>query len=331
MKTFPSRTFSRPGHRSAAVFTVLLAAAFTSSCRKEETGRIPGYVEGEFVYVAAPLSGQLEKLSVERGRTVKPGDDLFTLEHQSEQAARDGAARRVEQAQATLMDLTKGSRPSEIESLEAGLARVRAAQDFSSREVTRQEKLNATRAGSLDDLERARSEDQQNHAQAAQMEADLVTAKLGGRADRIAAAEADVRSQHAALDQADWSLRQKNQTAPAAGLIFDTLYRQGEWVAAGRPVVALLPPANVKVRVWVPQAQLSSLKPGGTAQVWIDGAPVAEKGRISFISPQAEYAPPVIYSQEIRQKFTYMVELRLEEAAAVRLHPGQPVDVRFDP
>jgi HlyD family secretion protein len=330
MKTSANSPFHQALSRAAA-FAAMLAAGFTASCRKEETGRLPGYVEGEFVYVAAPLAGQLEKLSVERGRTVKPGDELFTLEHAAEHAARDGAARRVEQSQATLTDLTKGSRPSEIESLEASLTRVKAAMDFSAREVARQEKLAASRAGSVDDLERARSDDQQNRAQAAQIEADLVTAKLGSRADRITAAEADVKSQQAALDQADWSLRQKTQAAPAAGLIFDTLYRQGEWVAAGRPVVALLPPANVKVRVWVPQAQLSALHAGGTAQVWVDGVPAAAKARISFISPQAEYAPPVIYSQEIREKFTFLVELRFDDATATTLHPGQPVDVKFDP
>jgi HlyD family secretion protein len=163
------------------------------------------------------------------------------------------------------------------------------------------------------------------------LEADLKTAQLGLRSDQIAAAEAEMHAREAALARAEWDLAQKKQSAPKAGLISDTLYREGEWVAAGRPVVALLPPQNIKVRAFVPEPDLGALHVGQPAQVFVDGVPDPLTGKVSFISPQSEFTPPVIYSRESRSKLVFMIELVFEPSVAEKLHPGQPVDVRINP
>ena len=131
------------------------------------------------------------------------------------------------------------------------------------------------------------------------------------------------------LDQTDWSFDQKKQAAPESGLVYDTLFRQGEWVAAGKPVVVLLPPQNIKVRVFIPETRVGAIHYGETAQVKVDGVKEPFVGRVSYISPKAEYTPPVIYSRETRAKLVFMVELIFETRAAADLHPGQPVDVDF--
>jgi HlyD family secretion protein len=159
----------------------------------------------------------------------------------------------------------------------------------------------------------------------------LETAQLGSRSDQIAAAEANVRALEAALAKAEWDLSQKRQDAPQSGLIFDTLYRTGEWVAAGKPVVVLLPPANIKVRAFVPEARVGTIHVGDSVRVVVDGVSEPFSGKVSFISPQAEYTPPVIYSQESRSKLVFMIEAVFDPATAARLHPGQPVDVQFGP
>jgi HlyD family secretion protein len=138
-----------------------------------------------------------------------------------------------------------------------------------------------------------------------------------------------VRALEAALAKAEWDLSQKRQTAPQAGLVFDTLYREGEWVAAGRPVVALLPPPNIKVRAFLPETQIGAIHPGDRVQVMVDGVGEPFIGKVSYISPQAEYTPPVIYSQESRDKLVFMIEAVFDPTTAANLHPGQPVDVRF--
>lgn len=290
---------------------------------------VQGYVEGEFVYISAPLPGRLETLFVQRGARVATGDPLFALEHVQEKTARDEAKLRLAQMRAQVADAKKGKRPTEIDATTAQLNQARAALQLSEKELVRQERLLNSSVVPLQEVERMRSRRDQERQRVAQLEAELGTARLGARSDQIAATEASMRALEAALSRGEWDLGQKRQTAPAAGLVFDTLYRRGEWIAAGRPVVVLLPPQNIKVRTFVPQPLLAAIHQGDRVQVTVDGARAPCTGTVHFISPQAEYTPPVIYSRENRQKLVYMVEVAFDPATAVRLHPGQPVDVRF--
>jgi len=301
-----------------------------TGCTQPSSDLVQGYVEGEYIYVASPYGGALTSLSVRRGTQVSVGDPLFALEQASEKAARDEAERKLGEARANLEDRKKGKRPSEIESLRAQLKQAQAALQLSLREVMRQEGLAAVPGAAVElEVDRARSSRDQNQQRVSQLEADLNTALLGSRPDQVVAAEAEVRAKEAALAKAAWDLAQKRQVAPKAGLVFDTLYREGEWVPAGRPVVVLLPPTHIKVRAFVPQTRLGAIKLGDSVQVMVDGMQGPIPGTVSYISPKAEYTPPVLYSQGSREKLVFLIEMLFDQAAAVNLHPGQPVDVRF--
>jgi len=312
-----------------SVFCALAAFCILTGCGRTAADHAQGYVEGEFVYVASPYAGALKSLNVTRGDQVKTNALLFTLDNEPEKFARDEAERRLMQARSTLEDTRKGKRPTEIESAEAQLLQAQAALVLSEKELARQEKLLLTSASSAQDVDRARSTRDQDRQRVAQLQADLITAHLGSRSDQIAAAEANVKALAATLARAEWDLSQKNQAAPEAGLVYDTLYREGEWVPAGRPIVVLLPPRNIKVRAFVPEGLVGSIHSGDTVSVTVDGVPAPFMGKVSFISPQAEYTPPVIYSRETRSKLVFMIEAVFDPKTASRLHPGQPVDLRF--
>ncbi len=326
-------TGSDAAHRSLFLHVggALAVLCLLSSCSRSDPDRVQGYVEGEFVYVASPLAGALDSLHVQRGSQVKAGDPLFALDSTAEKAARDEAERRLAQARANLEDAKKGKRPSEIESIKAQLEQARAALMLSESEFARQQELMRVPGATAElEFDRARSTRDQHRQRVSQLEAELKTAQLGSRSDQIAAAEAEVRAREAALAKAEWDLSQKRQAAPQAGLVFDTLYRQGEWVPAGRPVVVLLPPQNIKVRAFVPQARIGTIHPGDAVHVTVDGVREPFIGTVSFISPRAEYTPPVLYSQESRDKLVFMIEAIFDPKIAINLHPGQPVDVQFE-
>jgi HlyD family secretion protein len=309
--------------RTAAVLLVGFAVA---SCSRPATGGWQGYLEGEFVYVAAPLGGQLQKLAVQKGARVAAGAPLFTLEQSAEVSTLRETAERLRQSQSRLADIKKGGRPSELAALEARLAQAAAAADLSARELARATKLHETTVLSDDDFDRTRLTHEANTKLVAETAAQLATAQLGGRLDAIAAAEADVAAAQAALDRAGWSVAQKSQAAPGAALVYDTLYREGEFVPAAAPVVALLPPENIKVRFFVPEGEFAALKAGDRVRVAVTGRPELE-ARVSYLSPQPEYTPPVLYNRENRAKLVFMVEAVFDAAAARDLHPGQPADV----
>lgn len=324
------------GHNVQCVSTIprsiaAVAALFTllAGCRRESSAQVQGYVEGEFVYIASPHAGALQTLHAQRGAQVQKDDPLFALDATVEKAALDEAKRRLDQARANLEDAKKGMRKPEIDAIEAQLEQARAALDLANTEFERQQQLLKSGSASKQEFDRFRSSFDQNKQRVAQLEADLQTSQLGARTDQVIAAEANVRAMEAALTKADWDLAQKRQVAPQAALVFDTLYREGEWVAAGRPVVALLPPPNIKVRAFVPETRVGAIHPGDAASVFVDGVGEKFAGKVSYISPKAEYTPPVIYSRETRSKLVFMVEITFDPQSSVKLNPGQPVDVTF--
>jgi len=302
-----------------------------AGCTRSPSAGWQGYLEGDFVYVASPLAGQLETLAVQKGARVEAGTVLFTLERSSELAARRQAAEQLAATQARLEDLKKGSRPTELAALEARRDQARAAAELSRLDFMRQENLFKTQVISVSDFDRARLAYDESVRAVEDLDSQLATARLGGRADAISAAAADVSAAAAALARADWNVDQKTQAAPKAGLVFDTLYRAGEFVAAANPVVVLLPPANVKVRFFVPESDFGALKAGETLQVSLTGRAAPLTAHVSYLSPQPEYTPPVLYNRENRSKLMFLVEAEFAAGDAGDLHPGQPVDVTVAP
>jgi HlyD family secretion protein len=178
----------------------------------------------------------------------------------------------------------------------------------------------------LDELRAARDRDA---ARVRELQAQLANARLAARRDEIAAADAEARAAAADAQLAGWRQGQATRTAPRAGQVFDVLHRPGEVVAAGAPVVALLPDGALKLRFFVPQPELARAVVGGTVQVGCDGCAPGLTARIRWVSPQAEYTPPVLYGNEARAKLVFRVEA--EPAPGAKLQPGQPVDVRWAP
>jgi HlyD family secretion protein len=306
---------------------LLCGVLLPSGCAKRGPATWQGYLEAEFVQVAAPLPGRLETLSVAKGQRVEAGAALFALESVAERAALEEARGALRAAEAQLADLEKGARPSERAAIESQLAEARIRADMAALELSRQRQLLGAAAISQDDFDRSRHASEAATAAVAQIKAHLETAKLGGRADAVASARAQAASARATVDRAEWHAAQMAQAAPRGGLVFDTLYREGEYVAAGRPVVALLPPEFLKARFFVPEAALASVKPGGRVRVSASGPGAPWEARVSYVSPTPEYTPPVLYNRENRTKLVFMVEAVFAGDVARSLHPGQPVDV----
>ena len=138
-------------------------------------------------------------------------------------------------------------------------------------------------------------------------------------------AEAALRQAKANLDWSQTRLMRRNAYSPGDGTVEQVYYRPGETVPAGRPVVAILPPGNLKLRFFAPQAILPTIKYGDIVDVSCDGCEKGLTAKVSFIARSAEYTPPVIYSQEERAKLVFLIEARPEQPDKFRV--GQPVTV----
>ena len=305
----------------AVIATVALAGCFD-----DKPTSYQGYVEGEYVRVGVVGAGTLTRLAVKRGDQVKAGDLLFELDCTAETAARDQAAARLRQAKAEFEDLTKGKRPTEVDEVAAQRRQAEASLALAEVRLTRQQRLYAARASSKEALDTAQADLDRDKARVAELKAKLETMHLAARVDQIRAATAAVGMAGAALEQAEWQLSQRAGRAAAPAFVFDTLYQQGEFVPAGSPVVSLLPPGNLKIRFFVPEPALASLKLGQKVALGCDGCGKDLQAEIRYIAPQAEYTPPVIFSRESRSKLVYLVEA-WPLGGAEHLHVGQPLDV----
>jgi len=306
---------------------LLLAAWALAGCQPKAAPGWSGYIEGDYVYVSSQLGGTLSQLAVREGDQATQGMPLFTLESENEQAARLEADARLARANAQLANTAKGKRSDEIAVIDAQISQARAQASLSTSALAREERLVSQGFVSAAHRDELRAAQAQSAARLNELMAQRRVAGLPARSDERAAAAADTDAARQSLRQSAWREAQKSRTAPASGRVTDTFFRVGETVQAGQPVLALLPPGNVKARFFVPESVVGQLQPGAAVQIVCDGcgAPIAAK--ISFISNQAEYTPPVIYSNAQRAKLVFMAEARPSASDGARLQPGQPVDV----
>ena len=302
-------------------------ALILPGCSRSPGNTYQGYVEGKFVYVASPQGGRLTRLAVTRGDTIDVSHPLFSLDSEPEAAAARQAEQLLRESEARLADLQTGKRPPEIDVTRAQLMQALAEKKKSSDILKIYEMQYAAGGVSLTDLISARAAVESDAAVVRQIQSDLVVAALPARDQQIEAQKEQVAADRAAVEQAIWKLHQKDIASPRDGLVFDTLYREGEWVAAGNPVVQVLPPENLEVRFFVPETLVGKLKVGQGVNVHCDGCSSEVPATITFISTQCEYTPPVIYSNENRSKLVFMVIAKPPVEIAPALHPGQPLEV----
>jgi len=313
---------------SVVSLSLLLPLTLLAGCQPQNPNSWSGYAEGETLYISAPVAGRVSELGVQSGQSVAQDAPLFALDASLQRAADAEALARAQSAQAQAADTDKGRRREELAVTLAQLTQARTQADLANVELKRRQALQTQGFIAPAQVEDAALQARTAREHVLELEAALGTAKLPAREDERASARALAAAAQSGRAQTDWQLQQTTQRAPSAGLVTDIFFRPGEWVPAGQPVLALLPPANRKARFFVPEEKLSTIKAGQVVHLSCDGCGAAIAARISYIAPQAEYTPPVIYSNQQRGKLVFMVEARPEKAEdALRLQPGQPLDV----
>ena len=234
-----------------------------SACSSHHKLHLLGYVEGRYVYLSWPVSGQLIQLAVQKGETVAANQLAFQLDPQPELSQLKNAQTKVVLTQKML---------------------------------ARNQELRRTNA-------------------------------IGQAALDASVQEHD--SAIAQVTQYQWMVSQKRMQFAQGGYIQDTLFRQNEFVPAGKPIIALLPPENRILFFFVPEKNLSQIKSGEKINFTFDGSQKNLTATIDYISSRAEYTPPVIYSLESREKLVYWVEAKIDPNVVKNMNPGEPVEVEI--
>jgi HlyD family secretion protein len=284
-----------------------------------------GYVEGEYVQIAAVSTAQIVNVAVRSGDRVTPGAVLAELEKRDAEIALAQTEAALSRAESQLANLRQGKRPEEIRVIEASLASARAQAAEALRGSDRLIELAARGVATETQRDDAATAAQVAEARVAEIEANLAVARLPARENEIAAAEAALREATAARDHARWQLENRDLTSPSSGVVTDVLRRTGEIASAGQPVLSLLPDGAVRLRLYLPEAAVARVSVGTLLDIHCDACAAGLTARVSYIADGPEFTPPVIYSVESRQKLVYLIEARPTDGTG--LNPGQIVDV----
>jgi len=309
---------------------LLLPLFIFGGCQRSDTRIYNGYAEGEYVNISSTQSGKLDKLFVKRGNKISINENLFALECDSELLSLKQAQADLAAAESILKDYRKGSRPEEIRVIEAQLSQAIANADNAAKQFKRNRELFPANAVSKTQLDDSMALEKATEAKVKELQNALSVAKLSKRLDQISAQEKRVEQLRSAVKLAQWKVDEKGVKSRYDALVFDTLYREGEFVPQGGIIIRLLPPENIKIRFFVPQKISESLHIGDNVSIVSrsDGKKIPAK--ITYISSEAEFTPPIIYSNETKEKLTYMIEAYPQKNAAPLLHPGQPVEVSLE-
>jgi HlyD family secretion protein len=304
---------------------LLLLAWLLLSPQFREAPTLSGYVEGETLYLASPVAGNVARLGVRRGQRVAAGAPLFVVAPIQRAAQSEEAQAELEAARAQAEDARKGQRPAEIAILEAERDSAAAAAREARILLTRTQALVERGIYARVRLDEVRAAWETAAARLDAANGRIEAANLGQREDEIRAAEARVGQARARRAETGVRVGDMAPVAPSAGTIEDVFYQRGEWAAANQPIVALIPDGRVFVRFFVPQDQVAAYRPGARIRFRCDGCPDGLAATIAFVSPRPEFTPPIIYSRDSRDRLVFMVEARPD--AGARLVPGLPVDV----
>lgn len=285
-----------------------------------------GYVEGDFVLLAPIEVAQVHSLAVARGDRVEKDQTIAVAEDTDAKIAVTQAEDALAQAKAQLADLLVGRRPEEIAVLEASVRTAKAQAAAAKRTLVRTQDLNKHGFATQAQLDDATTQVEVTEAAIGQSEANLAVGRLPARPETIKAADNAVKVAQSQLDQARWRLSKRTITAPAPGRVTDVIRNPGDLAGPSAPVISMLPDDAVKLKVYVPEEKFSAVKFGDVLSVRCDGCPSGLQARVSYVSPDPEFTPPVIYSLETRQKLVYLIEAR-PIGTHTPLQPGQIVDV----
>ncbi|WP_253073760.1 HlyD family secretion protein [Kosakonia sp. MUSA4] len=226
--------------------------------------------------------------------------------------------------------MQSGLRDAEIDVLHSQLNQAAAALSLAQSKARREQLQYQRNAIAEFEYEKAVSDLQQKKSAVDEIKKRIAANALPARQDRYDAQAARVAMAQASLEKNRWILSNTQRSALTRGRVADIYYRPGEWVPAGSPVIALLPPGNIKVRFFISIAQLAHIKYGQRIEIINANVP-AFAARVIYISSAAEYTPPIIYSNERREKMTFLVDAQPEDSqfAAEKLPPGLPVEVKL--
>tara|TARA_R110001599_G_scaffold137304_4_gene316035 strand:+ start:8020 stop:9027 length:1008 start_codon:yes stop_codon:yes gene_type:complete len=316
----------------AAIAALLIAAVTTRGFGlfgNDDDGSLTlyGNVDIREVDLGFRVGGRIESIVVEEGEKVKVGELLATLDSASLESRASLADAEISAAQANLTKLRNGNRAQDIAQARARLAAARISVTEAEKDYRRRARLVEPGAISRDLWDQTVAARDRARAQAAEAGAALSLLQAGARREDIAAAAAQVEAAKAQRTGAEVDLSDTRLFAQTSGTVVTRAQEPGAIVQPGATILTLSINKPMRVRAYIGEPDLTRISPGMAVEVLVDGNPRTYKGTIGYISPQAEFTPKSVETQDLRTDLVYRLRIIVADPDDA-LRQGQPVTVR---
>ena len=326
------------GHKLTIYRVLILSMLVLTACDKDrEPGLdskaivLSGTVEAREIDLSFRVGGHMDQLLVDEGDSVKQGDVVARLDTRDFQLALDQATANAAVAKAALTTLKAGTRTQEIHVAEADLQKARAELTFARAEVKRVKTLIPKQLATEQQLDSQQLQEKVAESSVEQARQHLLLLQEGTRKEDIEHAEKQYDASMEAVAQAQQRLSYTDLVSQVSGMITVRLKEAGEMTAAGEPVLRIAELAKPWVRGYLTETDLGRVHLGQTVKVRVDGLPGRDfTGRLSFISPVAEFTPKTVETRQLRVDLVYRVKVDVDNSDGV-LKIGMPADIIIEP
>lgn len=287
---------------------LVLLPLLIAACGEAPDPHFLGYVEGDYRLIAPEVSGRIETIAETEGQRVEAGDFLFGLDASVDREQLTAARARLEAATARFDDAAAGGREPEIEAARDQLLAARASQQEAAENLARQRELFAQGIVPRARLDEAEAAASTANARVAEMRQRVTLASLPARENQLRALTAEIEAAQSEADRVDRHLERFSVNAPAAGLIERQIRYEGELAGPGQPVLRLLPDGALHATIFIPEADIGNWSPGDTLSVDCSSCAAGLSVALTRIDAEPSFTPPVIYSEEQRERLVFRAE-----------------------
>jgi HlyD family secretion protein len=288
-----------------------------------------GIVEAVEVVVSAEVSGKVLSVNFDEGSRVDSGFVLCRIDTEMIYQQLVEARAQLELAFSNYQLILKGARREEIEAARAEVNSAKVALENARRKFKRVRNLYSENVATREQYDDAMAYYEMMRARYDEVKRRFDMLRKGAREEEIKIARANYEKARAKLRMAEIQMKRTKVIAPISGYIVSKFVEVGEVVSAGAPVAKIANLDEVYVRIYIPEVEIGYVKLGDTVDVRVDSHPnKVLKGRVTFISPKAEFTPKNVQTRDERVKLVYAVKVKVKNSDKI-LKIGVPVDIEI--
>lgn len=305
---------------------ILLLILGCGNGNDKNTIEASGNIEATNVIVSSQVTGKVLSILKDEGANVNAGDTILIIDHETLELQLQQALAAEEVAQAKLNLLKAGAREEDIKQGEEAVTQAQINFESAKKDGERMKALFDSKAITKKQYEDAFSRLDLTKAQLTSAKENLKKLKNLARPEDIKQALANVDRQIATVDILKKQIRDSYVQSPINGIIVKKFFEPGETVTMLSSLIKVSDLSVVDLIIYVSEEELGKVKLGQTADVSSDTYPDKKyEGKITYISPEAEFTPKNIQTKDERTKLVFAVKIKVKNPK-FELKPGMPAD-----